>query len=222
MIHLALCGGSGAMGKVLQEKIRESDLFDLVGVLSPRKGNLGEDLSPDLIVDFSRPDNLDFLLDYASQKQSHLMICTTGLEEKQLEKLRKNGQQIPILLSSNTSIGIYAMRQLIGMAATILEDFDIQIQETHHRYKLDAPSGTAKTLREDLQKVCMTKEMPIHSRRIGTIPGEHQVIFAGEDEVLEIRHYALSKKLFAVGALRLAERFIQQGIGYYETQDMMK
>lgn len=220
-MNIAICGINGAMGKVL---VQEAELYEnirLVGSLSPRNGKTGEDINEkmDVVIDFSNPCNLDFLIEYAKKNNSALLICTTGYTDKQKEKIVRAGSSIPVVLSSNTSLGINVFRKILKSISAELNGFDINIIEKHHNKKKDSPSGTTKTLAEDIMNTTGRDHIDTLAMRAGTIPGEHTVIFAGVDEVLEIKHTAFSKKIFARGALDLALKLSTKEPGYYLMED---
>lgn len=220
MINIAICGINGAMGKVIKEEVNTYNDINLVGSISPRMGNYGRDISEniDVIIDFSNPSNLDILIEIARERNSALMICTTGFNEEQKNKIIEAGNNIPVLLSSNTSMGINIFRKILKSISSELNSFDIDIIERHHNKKKDSPSGTAKTLAEDIMKVTGREKIETYALRAGTIPGEHTVIFSGPDEILEIKHTAFSKRIFARGALDLAMKFYKMPVGYYTTE----
>ena len=126
------------------------------------------------------------------------------------------------MLSSNTSLGINVFRKILKNISAEFNAFDITILERHHNKKKDAPSGTAKTLAEDIKMASGRDNIEIHAIRAGTIPGEHMVIFSGIDEILEIKHTAFSKKIFARGALDIAIKLCKKTAGFYETEDMFE
>lgn len=222
MINIAICGIHGAMGKVLEQEIKTYDNIFFAGSLSPRSGNYGQDINVkiDVIIDFSNPSNLDFLLDYAITRNSALLICTTGYTENEKNKIVEAGNYIPVMLSSNTSLGINVFRKILKSISEELNGFDIDIVEKHHNKKIDSPSGTAKTLAEDIMKVTKRDKIETHALRAGTIPGEHTVIFSGPDEILEIKHTAFSKKIFARGAFDIALKLYDKTKGFYTTEDV--
>ena len=176
----------------------------------------------DVIIDFSNPASLDALLDYALRRHIPLVVCTTGHSPAQLEQLRAAAKQIPVFKSGNMSVGINLLMGLVKKAAAVLGDsFDVEVVERHHRMKVDAPSGTALMLAEaaaaglphesefiyERQSVRQPRgrtEIGISAVRGGTIVGEHEVIFAGTDEVVEFRHTAHSREVFANGAVTAA------------------
>lgn len=222
-MNIALCGIHGAMGKILKEEIEQSQENKLVGYFSPRNDIKGQDISEkiDVIIDFSRPENIDFLLDYALKNKVALVICTTGYTDEQIEKIKKAGENIRILLSSNTSIGINILRKIAMLISPTMKDFDIEIVEAHHNKKKDMPSGTAKTLKSDVLEATGKSDIPVHSLRAGNIVGEHEIIFAKDDEVIKISHTALSKRIFALGAIDLAKKLLSKDIGFYDTMELI-
>lgn len=235
--------GYGAMGKLLCEMIDVQQGIELVAAIAPNEENNpnwvkshASELNGgfDVIIDFSHPTCLDEIL--AQQKPS--VICTTGHSDAQLQAIEQAAKNVPIVLASNTSQGVNLMHQLVKKAVqSLAADFDIEIVEAHHNRKLDAPSGTAKSLLERVQSSLPeaytveygragmakreTKEIGMHSLRGGTIVGEHQVIFAGEDEIVEIKHTALSKKIFAKGAIRAAQFVVAQKAGLYTMEEVI-
>jgi len=222
-MNIALCGIHGAMGKILKEEIEKSQENKLVGYFSPRNDIKGQDISDkiDVIIDFSRPENIDSLLDYALKNNVALVICTTGYTDEQIEKIKKAGEKLRVLLSSNTSIGINILRKIVMLISPVMKDFDIEIVESHHNKKKDKPSGTAKTLKADVINATGKADIPVHSLRAGNIVGEHEIIFAKDDEVIKISHTALSKRIFALGAIDLSEKLLSKEIGFYDTMELI-
>lgn len=229
--------GAGAMGKVLSQTVNEQTDTNLAGIVEPRNGatlaDLGTDI--DVVIDFSNPNNLDMLIDYCSSQKCPAVIATTGFTADQQQRIADLAQQVPVVFAANFSLGITVMRRVLSEIAPILESgFDMEVIEKHHNKKLDSPSGTAKMLvaalnpdgayeevngREGNRK--RGKEIGIHAVRGGTIAGEHDVIFAGEDEILEIKHTAGSKKIFAAGAVTAA-RFTQTAAaGLYDMENVL-
>jgi 4-hydroxy-tetrahydrodipicolinate reductase len=177
----------------------------------------------DVLVDFSSPDALDDLLGFGLERRIPLVLCTTGYSPKQIEKISLAADELPIFRSGNMSLGINLVADLLRRAAAVLgAGFDVEIVEKHHRRKVDAPSGTAIMLadavseslpyapdyvfeRQSRREPRGEREIGISAVRGGTIVGEHDVIFAGTDEVIEIKHSAFSRDVFAVGAVRAAK-----------------
>lgn len=229
--------GAGAMGKVLAATIEEQEGAALAGIIEPRNGERLHDISGqvDVVIDFSNPENLEMLLDFCIARKCPAVIATTGFSLEQQQMITDLAQQVPVVFSANFSLGITVMKRVLAEITPILEDsFDMEVIEKHHNKKLDSPSGTAKMLvsalngegkyeevhgREGNRK--RGKEIGIHAVRGGTIAGEHDVIFAGEDEILEIKHTAGSKKIFAAGAVKAA-RFTQTAApGLYNMEDVL-
>lgn len=236
MMNVAILG-AGAMGNVLSMTVNEQEDMNLVGTVETRNGEtlagLGEKI--DVVIDFSNPANLDMLIDYCTSNNCPAVIATTGFSEEQQAMIAGMARQVPVVFAANFSLGITVMRRVLTEIAPILEgSFDMEVIEKHHNKKLDSPSGTAKMLvaalnpdgvyeevngREGNRK--RGKEIGIHAVRGGTIAGEHDVIFAGEDEILEIKHTAGSKKIFAAGAVTAA-RFTQTADpGLYDMENVL-
>jgi len=186
-----------------------------------------------VIIDFSHPSCIIPLLNYAKKTKTPAVICTTGLADEQLAAVNAAAQEIPVFFSANMSLGVNLMAELCKKAAALLgADFDVEIIEKHHNQKIDAPSGTALMLadavasalphpslyeydRHSRRQKRDKNEIGIHAVRGGTIVGEHEVIFAGRDEVLTISHSAASKEIFAVGAVNAAVFLAEQPAGMY-------
>ena len=242
-IRVAILGG-GAMGKVLSQMTEEKEGYELVGVVEPLNGETLEALDEaakadgkaiDVVIDFSHPANLDMLCGYCEANGVPAVIATTGLEAQHLAKIDELSGKVPVVFSANYSLGVNVMKRVIAEITPILEDaFDIEIVEMHHNKKLDAPSGTAKMLlaaadgegkydhvygREGMRK--RGHEIAVHTLRGGTVAGEHTVIYAGEDEIIEVKHRAGSKKIFAAGALKAAAFAKEAEVGYYTMEDIL-
>ncbi len=177
----------------------------------------------DAVIDFSHPAALGPLLELCAARRLPVVLATTGYSEEQLEQVRQAAQSIPIFRSANMSLGINVLMDLVRRAAALLgEDFDIEIEERHHRRKLDAPSGTALMLveaaagalpyepslvydRHSVRRPRDRREIGMSSLRGGTIVGDHTVVFAGRDEVIELTHRAASREVFAAGAVKAAK-----------------
>ena len=193
----------------------------------------------DVIIDFSNPSTLTSLLDIATKRKTPAVIATTGLSDDQKELLKSASQSIAVFSSANMSIGISLITELSKTAAKVLGPaFDIEILEAHHAGKLDAPSGTALMIADGVSSVLdespeyiydrhnrrekrPKNEIGIHSIRGGTIVGEHEVIFAGHDEMIYIKHTALSREIFAVGAINAAVYLTTKEPGLYSMTDMI-
>lgn len=171
----------------------------------------------DVILDFSSDGGAQLAVRAALAKHTALLVGTTALSPKTVDALRMAAQTVPVLVAPNTSLGVAVMRHLVRQAAAMLgPEFDVEIVERHHRHKVDAPSGTAKSLAEACAEGGRTVASEgIHAQRLGDIIGEHIVCFAGPGEVLELRHGATSRDLFARGALRLGVWLSKQAPGWH-------
>ena len=249
MIKVAIVGCNGKMGGFVARSVEESAVCEtLFGVDAfgtsrydfPVYKSFDEAADkPDVIVDFSNPAALDGMLAYALQNAVPCVICTTGYSAEQVAQIKKASEQIAVFYSGNMSLGINLLTALAKQAARVLGDsFDIEIVEKHHNLKVDAPSGTAlmiadgisETLSEEPQYVYdrhayrkkrSKNEIGIHSVRGGTIVGEHEVIFAGHDEVVTLTHQAQSKEVFAAGAVNAAAFLAQQPAGLYDMSALL-
>lgn len=234
-MRIAVLGG-GAMGNVLSQMINEKEGCELAGMVEPTAGETLADLgAADVVIDFSNPANLSMLVDYCTANNCPAVIATTGYEADQLAVIDALAETIPVVFSANYSLGVNIMKRVIADITPILEDaFDIEIIEKHHNKKLDSPSGTAKMLlaaadpegaydhvygREGNRK--RGREIGIHAVRGGTIAGEHTVIYAGEDEIIEVKHSAGSKRIFAAGAIKAAAFAISASTGLYSMEDVL-
>ena len=183
----------------------------------------------DVAIDFSNPNLLFPLLDEAFHLP--LVVATTGEKEKLLNKLDELSKNMPVFFSANMSYGVHALTKILAAAVPLLDDFDIELTEAHHIKKVDAPSGTLEKLydvivslkenvtpvydRHELNEKRQPQDIGIHSIRGGTIVGEHEVLFAGTDETIQITHRAQSKDIFANGAIQAAERLVNKPNGFY-------
>ncbi len=234
-IRVALVGAAGRVGRAIAT-VATAENAHIVG-----KFDLGDRIdsaNADVLIDFSSPSAAKAICDAAVKANSALIIGTTGHSTKEKEAIGTAAQKIPIVLASNFSVGVNALFALTEQTAKILgDDFDLEIVETHHRMKKDAPSGTAKTLAEILQRTRKTEkvrhgregmigereqsEIGIHSVRGGDVVGDHTVIFAGNGERLELTHRANSRETFARGALRAAHWIVGKPAGLYHMRDVL-
>lgn len=248
MTNIILVGCNGKMGQVIC-RIAENDPdvkiscgIDISGEKKndfPVYTEFNSDVSGDCIIDFSHPSALTSTLEFAKEYKTPAIIATTGFSEEQKAELNAASKEAPIFFSANMSLGINLLMQLVRRATELLEDsFDIEIVEKHHNQKIDAPSGTALAIadaindtskadneyvydRHDVRKKRSKREIGIHAVRGGTIVGEHSVIFAGLDEVLEITHKANSKEIFAAGAVKAAKFMKGKPCGMYNMQNLV-
>ncbi len=250
MLKVGLCGCNGVMGRVVDNVISKMDDVEIVFGIDRSVDKFENeykvyekaeqvDVSCDVIIDFSNPSNLYGLLNLCVAKKIPVVIATTGLTERQEENIMEASKYVPIFKSSNTSLGVNVLIDLVKKATSILgSDFDIEIVEKHHNKKMDAPSGTARMIanavNEEMDNAIefkygreggdckrQPKEVGIHAIRGGTIPGEHTVIFAGMDEIVEIKHEALSKSIFAKGAVDAAKFMVDKEVGLYNMNDLI-
>lgn len=244
MIKVIMHGCNGKMGQVITELLKEDKEAQIVAGIDisdnkdngyPVFTNINNcNVDADVIIDFASSLATDSLLDYSVNKQIPVVLCTTGLSEEQLARIEKESKKVAILKSANMSLGVNMLMKLLQAAVEVLvpADFDIEIVEKHHNLKVDAPSGTALALADAMNEVLNNsyeykydrsvdreprkkKEIGIHAVRGGTIVGEHEVIFAGADEVIEFRHTAYSKALFAKGAIQAAKYLTGKDAGLY-------
>lgn len=247
MVNIILSGCNGRMGHVIRQIVENDPELSIVAGFDISQGdaqfpvfsNTADcDVEADAIVDFSSPNALDGVLGYAVSKNIPAVLCSTGYNEEQLNKIKDASLKVAILRSANMSLGINTVGKLIREAAKILAEngYDIEIVERHHNQKVDAPSGTALLLADEIndelggeyeyvydrsqrREKRPEKEIGISSVRGGSIVGDHEVIFAGLDEVIEIKHTAYSKAVFAKGALKAAKFLKGKGAGMYTMKD---
>lgn len=234
--------GYGAMGQRIAAAIEAHEGWELCGAVDPMNtpkcyGALEEiPLRPDLIIDFSHPANLPMICDYVRAHGVPCVLSTTGFNTAQEAMCQELAAYAPVVRTQNTSLGINILQQVLRQITPVLKDsFDIEIVETHHNKKIDAPSGTAKMLAKTIEECGEFREVHgrdgvsprqkgdvgIHAIRGGTIAGEHSVIFAGDDEIIEIKHTALSKQVFVAGAIKAAEYALAAPKGFYSMGDAL-
>lgn len=250
MTRIILSGCNGKMGQVITRLSNENpdveivagfDINDSIKNPYPVFNNpCNCNVDADVIVDFSNPEVLDDLLEFAVTKKISLVLATTGLSDLQKNKIKEYSNIIPIFQSANMSLGINLLTDLVRKAAKILEGyFDIEIIEKHHNQKLDAPSGTALAIADAINDTMEQKqeyiydrhvrrkkrsktEIGMHAIRGGTIVGEHLVIFAGNDEIIELKHTAMSKDIFGIGALKAALFMHGKAPGMYDMNNLIE
>lgn len=213
-MRFGVVGFKGKMGKVIL------DVFSNDGhtpVLLIDKDEIIEEDFPEVIIDFSTPDALEKTSSYCEKYNSNLVIGTTALTEKHLKILENLSKKVAVVQSYNFSIGINILLELLEKATKMLNDWDCEITEIHHSKKKDKPSGTAILL-----KNALNREVEIHSLRLGGIPGDHTVLFSNEGELIEIKHRAISRKVFALGALKAAKFILNKKSGFYTFKDIIK
>ena len=235
-LNIALIG-NGRMGRMIESVCQKDAALNVSGFVGPGDCELLEEIeNVDVAIDFSYPGNVDMMLENAMVRKIPLVIGTTGLSAAQEEQIREAAKVIPIVRALNFSTGVAVLRRLVAMAAkTLGEDFDIEIVETHHNQKEDAPSGTAKALlaaadpdgkyevkhgREG-RPGKRGREIGMHALRGGTVAGEHSVMFYGPMEEIELRHRADSREIFARGAVRAAQFAAKAKPGLYSIDDVL-
>ncbi len=249
MVKVILHGCNGRMGQMLSSLIAADEEMEVIAGIEP-SGEVKNEYpvyksfneftdKADVIIDFSTAAAIDSLLTYCEKTHTPLVLCSTGLSETQLDRVERLAKESAVLISANMSLGINVLLKLLKNVTKTLYDngFDIEIVEKHHNQKLDAPSGTALALadvmkdelddisynlnRTEIRKKRDKNEIGISSVRGGTIVGEHEVIFAGTDEVIEIKHTAYSRAIFAKGAMSAAKFLKGKNVGKYDMSDVI-
>ncbi len=250
MVKIIMHGCNGKMGQVITDMVKNDDTAEIVAgidVVDNRDNGYPVftdidacDVPADVIIDFAAAVAVDKLLDYSVKHKIPVVLCTTGLSEAQIAKVEEASRKVAVLRSANMSLGINTLMKLLKEAANIFAPagYDIEIVEKHHNQKVDAPSGTALALadsinearnneyeyvydRSQVRKKRDKKELGISSVRGGTIVGEHEVIFAGVDEVIEFKHTAYSKSVFAKGAVEAGKYLAGKSAGLYNMSDVI-
>ncbi len=249
MVNVTVCGANGKMGKVIASVIGDRDDCTIISGIDLNTSPAAtftvyqkpQDLpqKPDVIIDYSHPSCLNDLLEYCLSTGTAAVIATTGYNEEQIAAIKKASEEIPIFFTFNMSLGINLLCKLAKTAAEVLGgQFDIEIVEKHHNQKIDAPSGTAIMLANAINETLDNKynyiydrhsqrkkrdknEIGLHSVRGGTIVGEHEIIFAGRDEVITLSHSAASKEVFAVGSVNAAVYLAKCPAGLYDMASLL-
>jgi 4-hydroxy-tetrahydrodipicolinate reductase len=233
MIDIILYGCQGKMGHAVAEATQKSGEQTILYGIDRNKGGDHSfpvyDLLSDcpdggqVIIDFSSHDAVSDVLDFAKGRSLPLVIASTGLTQEEMEKIKTTSTTIPIFQAPNFSIGINLLAACIELILPVLEkDFDVEIIDKHHKEKKDSPSGTALQLADVAKSASkVEKRIGISALRAGTIPGEHTVIFAGPDEIVELKHTALSRDIFAQGAIKAATFLVGQPPGLYNMKDLI-
>lgn len=250
MVKIIMHGCNGHMGQVISDIVeKDPDAEIVAGIDIADQGKNSYPVFTDIdacqveadaIIDFSSAKATDKLLEYSAARQIPVVLCSTGLSQEQLAKVEETSRKVAVLKSANMSLGINTLLKLIQDAARVLAaaDFDMEIVEKHHRLKLDAPSGTALALADSINEAMDNqyhyvydrsqkrekrddKEIGISAVRGGTIVGEHEIIFAGQDEVIEFKHTAYSKAIFGKGAVEAAKFLAGKPAGRYDMSDVI-
>lgn len=249
MVRILISGIFGHMGKNVLELAQADGEIECVCGVDLKKGDLcgipvydsfkQVEQETDVVIDFSSASNLDNVLAFAEKSGAAVVLAATGYGESQLQQIAEAAKKIPLFKTANLSVGVNLLQKLVKEAADFLgESFDVEIVEKHHNLKKDAPSGTAYMLaesvnaafrgektyvygREGMVGARKKSEIGIHAVRGGTIVGEHEVMFAGEDEIITLSHSARSKKVFAAGALKAAKFMNGKPAGKYDMHDVL-
>ena len=251
MVRAIMHGCNGHMGQVITGLIKADEGIELVAGIDKYTGIANDypvfeslekcDVEADVIIDFSNAAAADALLTYCEEKKMPVVLCTTGLSEEQLAKIPEAAKKTAVLKSANMSLGINLLMKLLKEATKVLAPagYDMEIVEKHHNQKLDAPSGTAIALADSMneamdeayhyvydrsqeRKKRDTKEIGVSAVRGGTIVGEHEVLFAGTDEVIEFKHTAYSRNVFGKGAVEAAKFLAGKTAGMYDMSDVIQ
>ena len=250
MVRIIMHGCNGHMGQVISgivEKDPDAEIVAGIDIADQGKNSYPVftdidacQVEADAIIDFSSAKATDKLLEYSAARQIPVVLCSTGLSEEQLAKVEETSKKVAVLKSANMSLGINTLLKLVQDAAKVLATagFDMEIVEKHHRLKVDAPSGTALALADSINEAMDNqyhyvydrsqkrekrddKEIGISAVRGGTIVGEHEIIFAGQDEVIEFKHTAYSKAIFGKGAVEAAKFLAGKPAGRYDMSDVI-
>ena len=250
MVKIIMHGCNGHMGQVISgivEKDPDAEIVAGIDIADQGKNSYPVftdidacQVEADAIIDFSSAKATDKLLEYSAARQIPVVLCSTGLSEEQLAKVEETSKKVAVLKSANMSLGINTLLKLVQDAAKVLAiaGFDMEIVEKHHRLKVDAPSGTALALADSINEAMDNKyhyvydrsqkrekrddkEIGISAVRGGTIVGEHEIIFAGQDEVIEFKHTAYSKAIFGKGAVEAAKFLAGKPAGRYDMSDVI-
>ena len=250
MTRIILSGCSGHMGRVITDLVAADENAVIVAGIDPAgQGSLPYpvfadasdcDVEADALIDFSSPKALDSLIDLCTKKGIAAVFCTTGYTEEQMAQIHAAAEKTAVLKSANMSLGINLLMKLLKDAAAVLAPagYDMEIIEKHHNRKVDAPSGTALALadsineapdnaytytydRSQVRRPRQKNEIGISALRGGTIVGEHEVLFAGLDEVIEFKHTAYSRSIFAKGAVQAAKYLTGKPVGFYDMGDVV-
>ena len=250
MVKIIMHGCNGHMGQVISDIVeKDPDAEIVAGIDIADQGKNSYPVFTDIdacqveadaIIDFSSAKATDKLLEYSAARQIPVVLCSTGLSQEQLAKVEETSRKVAVLKSANMSLGINTLLKLVQDAARVLAaaGFDMEIVEKHHRLKLDAPSGTALALADSINEAMDNqyhyvydrsqkrekrddKEIGISAVRGGTIVGEHEIIFAGHDEVIEFKHTAYSKAIFGKGAVEAAKFLAGKPAGRYDMSDVI-
>lgn len=251
MTNIIIHGCGGKMGKVVERIVNSDPSCQVVAGIDPREGLTADypvfksvndsTVKGDVIIDFSTASAIPTLLEYCKKTNTPAVLCTTGFSDELTAQVHEDAKQVALLKSANMSVGVNLILSVVKKMAETLYDsgFDIEIVEKHHNQKIDAPSGTALAIADSINEALGNKleyvydrsqvrqkrdrkELGIHAIRGGTIVGEHDIIFAGQDEVITLSHSAMSKEIFAVGAVKAAKFLAGKPAGFYTMKEVME
>lgn len=256
-INLIVCGACGRMGNLIIElALKDNDFIIKGGIECKTHPMIGKEIKEnvkiydnleeilkenDVVIDFTVPSATLSFIKIVKEKKGKIVIGTTGFKKEEIEEIKNLSNFIPVFMSPNMSIGVNLFFEIIKYSAKILKDYEVEIEEIHHHFKKDAPSGTAKKIAEivcnernlnieDVLKYGRKgitgerkfEEIGIHSLRIGDIVGEHYVYFGGRGEIIEISHRCYNRESFATGALKVAKFINKKETGFYTMEDLIK
>ena len=251
MIKIIMHGCNGHMGQMISGLVKEDPEAEIVAGIDICDNRQNDypvftdiracHVEADAVIDFASPKAEEALLDYCVERKLPVVVCTTGLSEEQIQKVKDTSEKVAVLRSANMSLGVNTLLKLLKEAAKVFAPagFDMEIVEKHHNQKVDAPSGTALALADSINEALENayqykydrtqerkkrekNEIGIQAVRGGSIVGEHEVIFAGLDEVIEIRHTAYSKGIFGKGAVEAAKFLAGKPAGNYDMKDVIE
>jgi len=251
MTNIIIHGCGGKMGKVVEGIVNADENCQVVAGIDPRDGIAADypvfksvsecTVKGDVIIDFSTASAIPALLDFCKATNTPAVLCTTGFSDELTAQVHEYSNSVALLKSANMSVGVNLILSVVKKMAETLYDsgFDIEIVEKHHNQKIDAPSGTALAIADSINEALDNqleyvydrsqvrqkrdrKELGLHAVRGGTIVGEHDVIFAGKDEVITLSHSAMSKEIFAVGAVKAAKYLAGKPAGFYTMKEVME
>ena len=220
-IRIGLSGANGKMGQSISQLVTQNPSFMITHRYDSKNPlEKWQASQVDVVIDFSHPDSLISVLSWCFKNKIPIVSGTTGLSHKEKDLLQKHSKMIPILWSPNMSLGIAVLNEWIQNLPGTIKNWDIQIQETHHKEKKDSPSGTALLLQNSIEEQKVQAPKPV-SIRGGGVHGIHEIFFMGNEEVLSVKHFAQDRKVFARGALTAGRWLINQSAGLYSIKNCL-
>ena len=240
MLNILLNGAKGKMGTAITNYIKNNPEFNLLYCIDKENSDMFHKINkkPDLIIDYSTPSGCFSSLNYAVENLVPIIVATTGFSKTEEIKIKEFSEAIPIFKSSNMSYGIALFSNISALMAKKLKNYDIEVIEKHHRNKIDAPSGTAVMIADNICRMCKKKYKYVFSRtnnqsrlsndeigfssiRGGSLVGEHSVLFLSDNETIEITHTAYSRNIYVEGTIRAAKFILTKKNGLYSMQDLL-